>query len=894
MFRHQSRHAPPAVARKTIQSRHVRRPAYLWEILEDRWVLSPAAEPAISGTMVRLTPINEGTASASVEVATFTHESGVEPTADFTATVDWGIAGHNADPATVHQMSSGSDYTVSATRPVFAEQGNYTVKVMISEDGASTTVTDSQEVDEGNLEGTATYPTIHEDDPAAPLLVATFTHNTGLQPATDFSATIDWGIAGHHSDTGMVTAANGGYDVTGTHHVFTDGGNYQYFVTFTEIGPASFLRAHFFTAHGILHVEDEPIDGTSATLAPVAEGDPSASVEVATFTHDNASEPTSDFTATIDWGIAGHHSDPGVVTLDGTTYHVSATRPVFSEDTSTSNNVTVTIYETLEGGSAYTAFKDTQGVTEPAINATSATLTPVAEDDASASVEVATFTHANGVEPATDFTATVDWGIAGHHSDPAVVTLDGTTYDVSATRPVFSEETSTSNNVTVSISEDGSTTPTTVTDTQGVTDPPVQASGVPVYAVEATPLSGVTVATFTDPGGAEPNPSDPTGGISDHYTVDSIDWGDSTPLDTSSGAISYSGAQGSTTDLFTVTGSHTYTEEGSHTITAIVDHEGVRTTVMTTAVVKDKLGLLLLDPAGSQSLAVTGDGNVTVTGGSGAAVVDSSASHAATVTGNGVVSAGDFDVTGGVVTTGHGVVPSPVDHEIPTPDPLGLGLPSPLPPPPVGNTATLLHPGTYVGGLQISGKSAVTLSPGIYVMEGGGFAVDGQGSVTGSGVVIINIPGGPGDAISVSGNAVLSLSAPTSGPYQGVAVVQVDATPVAFSGQASVAIAGVFYTPSTRVSVTGNAVVTVNPGPGTATNPAISAALIAFDLSVTGNGAVTINPDGPPAAGVATSAAPVNASALGGPADLEAANAIASSLPLLDTAPDPVATVKKK
>jgi hypothetical protein len=45
----------------------------------------------------------------------------------------------------------------------------------------------------------------------------------------------------------------------------------------------------------------------------------------------------------------------------------------------------------------------------------------------------------------------------------------------------------------------------------------------------------------------------------------------------------------------------------------------------------------------------------------------------------------------------------------------------------------VLHAGTYVGGPHITGKSAVTVTPGVYVMEGGGFAVDAKGSVTRSG-----------------------------------------------------------------------------------------------------------------------------------------------------------------
>ena len=132
-----------------------------------------------------------------------------------------------------------------------------------------------------------------------------------------------------------------------------------------------------------------------------------------------------------------------------------------------------------------------------------------------------------------------------------------------------------------------------------------------------------------------------------------------------------------------------------------------------------------------------------------------------------------------------------------------------------------LSPGTYVGGISVSGQASVTLAPGVYYLEGGGFSVTG-GSVSGSGVVIINAPGGPSDTISVSGQGVVSLSAPGIGqPFQGVAVFQDPASgyPVKFSGQAKVTIAGVFYTPAVPVSITGNAVVTINHGAGTATPP---------------------------------------------------------------------------
>jgi hypothetical protein len=136
---------------------------------------------------------------------------------------------------------------------------------------------------------------------------------------------------------------------------------------------------------------------------------------------------------------------------------------VFSEE----GNFTVTVSISEDAGTVSTTVTDTQSVTEPAINGSSATLPTITAGDASATVTVATFTHASGIEPATDFTVTVDWGIAGHHSDPATVTQPGgpgTGYTVTATRPVYTV--ATSYTVSVSISEDNVST--VVTDTQTV------------------------------------------------------------------------------------------------------------------------------------------------------------------------------------------------------------------------------------------------------------------------------------------------------------------------------------------------------------------------------------------------------------------------------------------
>jgi hypothetical protein len=103
------------------------------------------------------------------------------------------------------------------------------------------------------------------------------------------------------------------------------------------------------------------------------------------------------------------------------------------------------------------------------------------------------------------------------------------------------------------------------------TDQPINASGVAVAATEGTAFSG-TVATFTDPD---------TAALASEYGA-TIDWGDGT----SSTVGTISGSAGS----FTVSGGHTYAEEGSFTVTVAItdtDNAANTATVTPTATVAD-------------------------------------------------------------------------------------------------------------------------------------------------------------------------------------------------------------------------------------------------------------------------------------------------------------------
>jgi hypothetical protein len=120
---------------------------------------------------------------------------------------------------------------------------------------------------------------------------------------------------------------------------------------------------------------------------------------------------------------------------------------------------------------------------------------------------------------------------------------------------------------------------------------------------------------------------------------------------------------------------------------------------------------------------------------------------------------------------------TPTTGVLPVPDPFA-GIPTPQ----VGscdqtdlslsgNNSYTLTPGTYCGGISISGKADVHFEPGTYVITDssgnpGSLHVTGnQATVTGSDVTFYT----DGDStIDVAGNGVVDLKAPTSGNYSGM------------------------------------------------------------------------------------------------------------------------------
>jgi hypothetical protein len=138
---------------------------------------------------------------------------------------------------------------------------------------------------------------------------------------------------------------------------------------------------------------------------------------------------------------------------------------------------------------------------------------------------------------------------------------------------------------------------------------------------------------------------------------------------------------------------------------------------------------------------------------------------------------------------------------------------------------------TYCGNVNISNNDELDLDPGIYIFKTGGsscgLSVAGHGAIHGTGVFLY-FEGAC--SVSFSGGADVQLSAPTSGTYQGVLMMQdrSNTSPPASSltGGASQIMQGVLYFPYGLLHYTGGT---------TTTSSSQSATIVAYNLAIDGN-----------------------------------------------------------
>jgi len=144
-----------------------------------------------------------------------------------------------------------------------------------------------------------------------------------------------------------------------------------------------------------------------------------------------------------------------------------------------------------------------------------------------------------------------------------------------------------------------------------------------------------------------------------------------------------------------------------------------------------------------------------------------------------------------------------------------------------GETLTL-EPGVYCGKIDVSGGT-LNFEAGDYVLDGAGVSVSSDSVVTGSDVsFFISEDSGQGDNITISGGAIVDLSAPWDGDNPGVLFYQDRDSPAniqhVFAGGASMNLEGILYFPNQDLQFTG----------GTDINP-VTTVIVADTLTFSGN-----------------------------------------------------------
>ena len=313
------------------------------------------------------------------------------------------------------------------------------------------------------------------------------------------------------------------------------------------------------------------------------------------------------------------------------------------------------------------------------------------------------------------------------------------------------------------------------------------------------------------------NPSEPVAGGQVRFTPPSS--GASATISESPATISSAGKVSVTATANGVVGSYTLSATA----------RGI--TAPATFGLQNEQLVIALDPSAGGALSLSGNASINI---AGVVYVDSKSSIALSASGNANITAAAILVHGGFKKSGNASLsPAPVKGagvlavaSLPLPSTTGmtnygsfsLG----------GDSSRTIKPGIYTS-ISVAGNAKLTMASGIYIIEGGGFSVSGNASVTGSGVLVFNagrsVPGTGGTygSITLGGNGACSLSPMMSGPYAGIVFFQPSDNRQAMTVTCNASgVSGTVYAPGAGISERSNG--------------EINGSLIVDTLRISGNG----------------------------------------------------------
>lgn len=540
---------------KRVRARNsVKRPRALLgaEMLEPRQLLAAASiNPAPTFT------VQEQADFSNQLVATINDPAAA--TSDYTATINWGD-GTSASAGTVVGTGQSGVFNVVGSHS-FADEGSDTVRVAVSKDGGAPssvleTVTVS-DVPLGPASGGYTINAVEGTSPGNQPLALFNDPAPELTAPLPYSATIDWG-------DGSVTAGTVTYQPALSEFQVTGGGDHIYstFGTKTVTVTLAHDAVPNITVTDTAIITDPPVVAQGGFTYTANEGATPLPQTLATFTDPGGALPVSHYSATIQWGDG--NTTAGTVQAVGNQFSVLGSHPYAEEGTGA-----IAVVIVHDGNSTVTAVSS-YSIADPPVRLTGATLSTT--EGSVLSAAVATFIDPGGSEDVGDFSAQINWGDGT--VSPGTITLSAANgvYTVAGSHVYLGAG---NEQITVTVQHDVAPNATVIS-TASVSDVPLVGTSGPTFqAVEGNLSSSQVLATFTDPGVVESLSTPGAYGAT-------IDWGDGTSA--TAGTLTFDGKS----QIFTVSGQHTYVEDGIYPLTITLSHDqAANVTVSGTAAVSD-------------------------------------------------------------------------------------------------------------------------------------------------------------------------------------------------------------------------------------------------------------------------------------------------------------------
>ena len=132
------------------------------------------------------------------------------------------------------------------------------------------------------------------------------------------------------------------------------------------------------------------------------------------------------------------------------------------------------------------------------------------------------------------------------------------------------------------------------------------------------------------------------------------------------------------------------------------------------------------------------------------------------------------------------------------------------------NQTATIGPGRYCGGFNMNSNANVTMTTGTYYIDGGTFSMDSNTKLYANSGVTIILTGSGADwaELSLNSNAYIQITAPTSGTYEGIAIMQDQDAPSTttntMNSNVYIGLHGAIYFPNTQLQMDSNATITTS------------------------------------------------------------------------------------